>query len=250
MTTRSKSHMCVFPATVTAIRLLSVVALGSLSGCAEISTENSSTVPAMRVELAAQRYEDPNGYFTIIPPAGCRVETYPNDPRGKVAFHLDGNADLRVLVTPVDYSSFDTMLAELRQKQRELRGRVEIAIEVTELHGRKSVKKTMELQGTRLVAYDFMVGKVHHDLQFASALPDFGKYLPLVMASMQTYEPIQRDLPPEVVKEAAIAKRVRLGRLFLDQGSTEAAKQLIEEGLAMDPANGELVALREQVRAD
>ena len=249
MTTRSKSHMCVFPATVLAIRLLSVVALGSLSGCTEISTGNDSTVPAMRVELAAKRYEDPNGYFTIIPPAGCRVETYPNDSRGKVAFHLDGNTGLRVLVTPVDYSSFDTMLAKLRQKQRELRGRVDMGLEVTELHGRKAVKKTLELQGTRLVAYDFMVGKVHHDLQFASALRDFAKYLPLVMASMQTYEPIRRDLPPEAAKQAAITKRVRLGRLFLDQGNTEAARQVIEEGLVMDPANVELVPLRERLDA-
>ncbi|MFW6114120.1 MAG: hypothetical protein ACOC7K_00085 [bacterium] len=238
-----------FPATVHAIRLLSVVALGGLSGCTELSTGPNSTVPAMRVELAAQRYEDPNGYFTIIPPAGCRVETYPNDPRGKVAFHLDGNTDLRVLVTPVDYSSFDTMLAELRQKQRELRGRVDMGLEVTELDGRMAVKKTLELQGTKLVAYDFMVGKVHHDLQFASARRDFGKYLPLVMVSIQTYEPIQRDVPPEAAKQAAIAKRVRLGRLFLDQGNIEAARQVIAEGLEMDPVNIELVPLRERLDA-
>jgi hypothetical protein len=53
-------------------------------------------------ELADKRYKDPKGYFTIVPPAGWRIQEYPGDVRGKVAFiGTDGNTDCVRSVNPV-----------------------------------------------------------------------------------------------------------------------------------------------------
>ena len=41
---------------------------------------------SQQAELADKRYTDPKGYFQLVPPAGWRIEEYPDDVRGKVAF--------------------------------------------------------------------------------------------------------------------------------------------------------------------
>ena len=200
------------------------------------------------VQLATERYTDPNGYFSMLPPAGWRVESYPGDPRGKVAFRGPAGVDLRVLVTAVGYDSFDTMLANFQQKKRELsQAGIQMQLETVQFQGRKAVKKTFSLGGTKFIAYDFLIGTVHHDLQYGAPASSFDAHLRLVSLSMETYEPKTRDVPPEEVKRAAVAKRLRLARIFLDQGQIQVARQMVREGLDLDPNNADLLKLQSQL---
>ena len=42
-------------------------------------------------EPSEKQYVDPKGYFKIVPPAQWKIEEYPQDPRGKVAFFGPGD---------------------------------------------------------------------------------------------------------------------------------------------------------------
>ena len=239
--------------TILKVASLACVGVVCFCGCADTPRSTprafAATPPAAKT-LATQRYKDPNGYFTILPPAGWRVETYPGDPRGKVAFHGPDGADLRILVSTVDYNDFESLLAEFREKQRQLRGKVDMDLETVEFQDRKAVKKTFAFRGTRFVAYDFMVENVSHDLQYGAPQGAFHKYLPLVTMSMESYEPTVREQSPEEAKRAAVAKRVRLAQLFSNSGDTKLARQMVREGLELDPENQELLRLREELAAD
>lgn len=56
--------------------------------------------------LSKSRYSDPNGYFKIVPPDDWRIQKYPQDPRGKVAFIGPDGVELRILAKGLHYSSF------------------------------------------------------------------------------------------------------------------------------------------------
>ncbi|MCP3875773.1 MAG: hypothetical protein GY699_21795, partial [Desulfobacteraceae bacterium] len=70
--------------------------------------------------LAKSRYSDPNGYFKIVPPDGWRIQKYPQDPRGKVAFVGPGGVQLRVLAKGLDYNNFEEMLEEIKEIEKKI----------------------------------------------------------------------------------------------------------------------------------
>ena len=98
------------------------------------------------VQLADKRYNDPKGYFTVVPPAGWRIQEYPDDVRGKVALLApDGNIDLRVLVNAVDFSTIDELLDFCRTAEKLLG--VTMKIEKFDFHGRQAVRRSFEIRG-------------------------------------------------------------------------------------------------------
>ncbi len=65
-------------------------------------------------QLSKSRYSDPKGYFKIVPPNGWRIQEFPQDARGKVAFFSpESNVDLRVLVNAVDFSTIEELLFQM-----------------------------------------------------------------------------------------------------------------------------------------
>lgn len=58
---------------------------------------NNADAQSKTVSLAKSRYSDSNGFFKIVPPEAWRIQKYPQDPRGKVAFIGPNGAELRVL---------------------------------------------------------------------------------------------------------------------------------------------------------
>ena len=85
------------------------------------SRDGVSAGPQTPGTLADECYVDPKGYFRIVPPAGWRIEEYPDDPRGKVAFHCPGrDIDLRVLVNLTEYEGFDDLVAFCRETESKL----------------------------------------------------------------------------------------------------------------------------------
>ncbi len=221
-----------------------------LTGCADTAGTSPRAyegTPPSASDVATQRYHDPNGYFTILPPAGWRIETYPGDPRGKVAFHGPTGVELRILVSTVDYDDFETMLAKFQEKQRELSGTLQMDLETIKFQDRQAVKKTFAFRGTKFVAYDYMVKNVHHDLQYGAPVGSFDKYLPLVTLSMETYEPAVTEQSPEEARKAAVAKRLRLAELFRERRQIGLAQQMVREGLELAPENAELLRLKREL---
>ena len=197
-------------------------------------------------KLANKRYVDPKGYFKIVPPAGWRIQEYPQDPRGKVAFIAPAsNTDLRVLVNAVDFTTIDDLVRFC--KNIESRIGISTNIERTTFGGRPAVKRSFEAKGLRFIMYDFLIGSVDHNLQFAAPPSNFQKYLPIVMKSMETYEPVVRAMTDQDVIKHAVAKKRRLARLMIEMGNYDLALEFIKEGLELSPRDDELHKLKEEI---
>lgn len=197
-------------------------------------------------QLANKRYSDPKGYFRVIPPAGWRTQEYPDDVRGKVAFlGPDANVDFRVLVNAVDFGTIEGLLEFCRSTEKRLG--VSMNIERIDFYGRPAVRRTFEFRGQRFHYVDFLVGKVDHNLAYGAPAGKYDQYLPSVSRSMETYEPIPRATGDRESQEHLIAKKLRLGRLMLNGGRADLALEYVREGLAMAPANRELLKLKQEV---
>lgn len=206
---------------------------------------------AQKVEekIAKSPYSDPKGYFRILPPEGWKIKEYPDDPRGKVAFIGPApNIDLRILASVKNFSTFEELFEADKESARKIERffGTKVIIEKTTFLGRPAVKRTWIAKGIKFLAFDFMVGNVRHDLQYGAPLGEFDKYLPLVMKSMETYEPLPA-YRSEGFKEHQIANKKRLARLFLDTGDLDLALLYVKEGLEIDPYNQELLNLKREV---
>ncbi len=65
--------------------------------------------------------------------------------------------------------------------------------------------------------------------------------------SINTYEPTLRGVAPGAVKKHAIARSLRLSKIFYDQGNYDLAWEFIIEGLEVEPNNAELLDLNKKI---
>ena len=199
-------------------------------------------------QLAANRYVDPKGYYIIVPPDGWRIQEYPQDPRGKVAFIApESNTSLRVLVNAVDFSTIDALIKFC--KDVEARTGLQTNIEKTEFGGRQAVKRSFEAKGLKFFAIDFLVGSVDHNIQFAAPASSYQKHMPLITKSMETYEATVRAASDKEVLQHGVAKKLRLAQLMMDQGNNELSLDYIKEGLELSPQDATLLELKKQVES-
>jgi hypothetical protein len=225
-------------------RLMKAMLTLSLLAClASVCWAQSPTV-----ELADKRYNDPKGYFTVVPPAGWRIQEYPDDVRGKVAFLApDGNIDLRVLVNAVDFSTINELIEFCRSTEKRLG--VTMKIEKFDFYGRQAVRRSFEIRGQRFLYVDFLIGKVDHNLAYGAPPSKYNLYLPVVLQSMETYEPILKETGDKESLDHLVAKKLRLGRLMLKAGRADLALEYVREGLAIAPENQELLKLKQEVNS-
>lgn len=216
-------------------------ALSTLACIASICWAQSS-----KLELAAKRYVDPKGYFTVVPPAGWKIQEYPGDIRGKVAF-LDqsGNVDLRVLVNAVNFSTTDKLIEFCRDAEKRLG--VRMKIEKFDFYGREAVRRSFEFRGQRFLYVDFLIGKADHNLAYSAPPQKYDMYLPVILKSMETYEPNIRAVGDKERVDHLVAKKLRLGRLMLEAGRADLALEYVREGMAIAPNNQELLKLKREV---
>jgi hypothetical protein len=207
---------------------------------------DSCWAQSQTAELANKRYNDPKGYFTIVPPTGWRIQEYPTDARGKVAFLTpNGKTDLRILVNAVDFSTIDKLLEFCRSTEKRLG--VSMKIEEFDFHGQRAVRRSFQIQGKRFLYVDFLIGKADHNLAYSAPPGDYDKYLPIVLKSMETYEPIFKEISDKESLEHFVAKKLRLGRLMLENGRADLALEYVREGLAAAPENKELLKLKQDI---
>lgn len=199
-----------------------------------------------KIKLADKRYIDPKGYFMVVPPAEWRIQEYPDDVRGKVAFLApNGNIGLRVLVNAVDFGTIDELLEFCRSTEKRLG--VTMKIEKFDFYGRQAVRRSFEIRGQRFLYVDFLIGKVDHNLAYGAPPSRYDLYLPVVLKSMETYEPILKEVGDKESLDHLVAKKLRLGRLMLEAGRADLALEYTREGLAIAPDNQELLKLKQEV---
>jgi hypothetical protein len=143
-----------------------IIALAALAGFS-VFLPASGGAQEGGAQLADQQYVDPKGNFKIVPPRGWKVQEYPQDPRGKVAFLApDGSGDLRVLTNSVEFST----LGDLVKFCQDLEKRIGLStnIKKVEFYGRPAVQRNFTIKGKEFLAYDLLIGKVDHNLQYGA----------------------------------------------------------------------------------
>ena len=178
--------------------------------------------------LAKSRYSDPNGYFKIAPPDGWRIQKYPQDPRGKVAFIGPDGVELRVLAKGLDYNSLEEMLEEIKGIEKTIGTNTNI--EKIMFSEKPAIKRTFTFKGKKILFIDFMIGNTTHNLMYSTSPKHFWKYKSLAWESMNTYEPTLRGVSAEDVKKHSLARAIRLSNIFFDQQNYDLAFEFIEEG--------------------
>jgi len=203
--------------------------------------------PEAAPKLSGKQYADPKGFFKIIPPDGWKVTEYPQDPRGKVVFiGPEANVELRVLTNAVEITSVDQLVAFCKDVEKRLGFNTNI--KKGEYFGRAGVQRSFTIKGIQVVAHDFLVGKVDHNLQFSAPQDKFQKYLPLATKSMETYEPVMKEMTGEDLKQHQVAKKLRLAQLMMEQKNYDMARGFVKEGLEVDPKNTDLLKLDEELK--
>lgn len=197
-------------------------------------------------ELAATKYIDPKGFFQLVPPKGWKMQEYPRDVRGKVAFHApSANIDLRVLVNSVDFNSVDALVSS--NKEIERRTGLSTHIKKADFSGKPAVTRWFEAKGMKCSVVDFLEGSVAHNLQYCAPKKAYEKYLPVAQMSMETYEAIAHTLTDSEAKEHFLAQKRRLAQLMLNNGNLEAAMAYVKEGLAVSAEDVELLRIKKQL---
>ena len=221
---------------------------GSLADSAKLAVERLRIEKAQAASAASsyRRYTDPKEFFSIVPPAGWRVQDYPQDSRGKVAFLAPAsNVDLRVLVNAVDFGTVDELVAHC--KRMEARLGFSTNIERVDFEGWPAVKRSFKAKGIKFMYIDLLVGKVDHNLAFVAPEGLFGKYQSVALSSMRTYEPVMRNVTNKDVVAHAVAKKLRLAQLAKENGNVALALAYVDEGLELAPGDAGLLALRNQL---
>jgi hypothetical protein len=214
--------------------------------CLGIMMTLSLTNLHAKEKLSVNKYIDSKGFFKIFPPDGWRLQEYPDDPRGKVAFYGPEDVELRVLVKGIDYG-FEDMVKEMEAQQKKLG--VKTNIKRTDLGGTQAIQRTFTYNGLKMYFVDLAVGNTTHNLMY-SAMPNmYEKYLEIAQLSISTYEPASVEVSTEDIGKHAIAKSLRLSRIFYDQGNFELSLLFIEEGLGLEPDDSELLKLKEEIIA-
>lgn len=203
-----------------------------------------------QTEIINSEYTDPNGYFIIEPPSRWKIQKYPKDPRGKVAFFApEKQIELRVLAKAADSSipNFEALIK--KSKDNEAKMGIPMNIEPIVFNEMPAMKREalISMQGStnKYLVIDILIDGVLHNLQYGGSPEKYDKYYDIAWKSMLTYKPLkQKNQPsPEDIRKHEVAKWSRLAKIALKMGNTKAAKEAISAGLKAYPKNSELLQL-------
>ena len=178
-----------FPSRTKLLAMLLLAALAPI-GCRDKTT---TTTPPREAALSTEPYVDPNGFFKMHYPVGWRVQRYPRDPRGKVAFSCPNSiASLRILAKATQVTSYDSFVKSLRDEQNQLG--LDMDIETTTFNGipaiKRTITETMQDVERKFLWIDILCGSISHSIQYSASPEEFDVHYPIAMKSIETYEPL------------------------------------------------------------
>ena len=204
-------------------------------------------------DLANEVYTDPKGFFRIRPPKGWTLEEYKSDPRGKVNFNWTKGAkkvQLKLIGAANPFEDFGALVQDCKNGVERLRARMggTYEVETITLLGQKAALILTSLpNGFRQYQVQLIVAGNYYMLAYGTDEQLYEKYLPLVKASMNTLVALSRDAKPAEARAHTVASKIRLARLYLEVGKKDWALTAINEGLAVEPSNSELLQLKKDL---
>jgi hypothetical protein len=213
------------------------------------TTSESTPAPKEMAQTGtAARYVDPHGHFNIIPPPGWRIQEYPDEPRGKVAFFGPDGVDLRILVNAVEFTDVSSLVEFCRGVEKKLG--VSTNIERVTWQGFPAVQRSFETGGRKFRYVDFLVGQADHNLGYSAPTGAFDENFAAAAASMDTYEPVKVKLSSRDVVKHTVAKKKRLAQLMIEGHNYELAREFVKEGLALAPKDAGLLKVQKRIATE
>jgi hypothetical protein len=205
--------------------------------------------------LADKAYVDPKGYFEITPPAGWAVQEFAADPRGKVKWVCQDAPDTMLMI--IAQASPHPDFADLVQNERASAARMKAKYgdaltftdEETEFAGNRAFKGSLVMPGGRLEQrmIVFLVDKNKYALVFGARPDTFKRLLGVASLSLATLRPTPKSVGSKDVAEQLAAGKLRVARNLIQMGQRDYALVIVKEGLAADPANADLLALKKDL---
>lgn len=202
--------------------------------------------------LSNKVYYDPKGFFNIFPPNGWEINEYSNDPRGKVSFTNPNfkNVDLRIIAQAVDYKNFEELLLNAKNRANQLKSNFNVKVDIdTILYGNSKAIKLSLFMPNKIsqLQYQFIRGGMYFNIAYASPPEYFDNFLPIILNSIDTFEPTPTNINAGDVIKHSLTAKIRRAELWLEMGFTNLAIEAINEGLIIDKKNQELLELKAKI---
>ncbi len=147
--------------------------------------------------LSGDRYVDPSGLFSLVPPRHWMRVEKPVDEFFNVVFQGPYGMDMGIQVVATNGLTFDRLVENLRRVERSLAADTHMDFAYVGPH--RAVKRSVQLFKSRLLLLDFLTGDLAHHVQFSAPPALYDEYEPVFLRLMQTYEPgriLSAPVPP------------------------------------------------------
>ena len=133
------------------------------------------------------RYVDPSGLFSLVPPRHWVKVPKPVNDFYNAVFQGPCGMDMCVQVVVTNGLTFDQLVRELRQVERNLSANTHMDFAYVGPY--RAVKRSVQLFRSRVLLLDFVTGDLAHHVQFSTPPELYAEYEPVFLRLMQTYEP-------------------------------------------------------------
>ena len=176
-----------------AVALLALIAL--IMDVSSLQRRRPKATPSVAADLqgillglGGERYSDPSGLFSIVPPAGWRIVRRPDADPYNVVFWGPNGADMSIMATPVNYDDLPSLFKDIEKSERMTSIRTDF--EAIKIQGRPAVRRTCKLHHLRVLAIDFVENRVAYHILCTTPPELFEKYEPVLMEIVNTCAPL------------------------------------------------------------
>jgi hypothetical protein len=132
-------------------------------------------------------YYDPKGFFTIVPPTGWTVVSYPKDRPYSAVIEGPYGITISIMACSVEYNNLQPLLLQLNETEKQFG--VDTHIEAVYFLGRPAIQRTSRLHHVKVYSIDFVENYVTHHM-LCRIPPDlYDRYLPAITEVLNTYKP-------------------------------------------------------------
>lgn len=135
------------------------------------------------------RYQDPSGWFSVVPPRHWVKVDKPVKDFYNVVFQGPYGMDMAIRVTVTNNASLEKLAQELRRIERRLSA--DTHMDITYIGPYQAIKRSPQLFRHRILILDFLTGDLAHHVQFSIPPELYEEYEPVFLKLMQTYQPGQ-----------------------------------------------------------
>lgn len=203
--------------------------------------------------LSEKVYSDPKGFFSITAPMGWQVQEFKDDPRGKVKFICQDafNTVIQVIGAVSAFSNFDELIddAKMASQRLESKYNASTTIERTYFAGVPAMKFVFSIPGKlKQIQIQFLLGKNHYTLAYGAPPDRYDEFNSIAIMSFETLEPILKDVKKDESIKHIVASKLRTAKLLFQNGQTDYALIIVNEGLKLDQNNEDLMKLKKQIQ--